>query len=301
MKSYSAQSRFVDFFKESICLYQSHRASADDRVAIHIRTLKTVEALVKSHFGVKLEGMNVLDIGVGQFPFQLLFFAQKNNVMGIDFDVVPLGFSPFTYIQMLRFNGFHRTLKTLGRKVLGVDSRYKAQMVKQLGLNRFPRIHILRMDACHMTFPPKSFDFIHSRSVFHHLADPKAALENILNVLKPGGILYLSFHLFTSENGSLDPRIFTERSKEVGLWPHLRPSCAGTYSSNAVVNRLRLREWRALFDDFMPGAIFMQNRSSRMDAESDISRLKNAGELIDYSNEELLTNEIIVLWRKSQS
>jgi len=40
-----------------------------------------------------------------------------------------------------------------------------------------------------LTLPENSFDFVYARFVFQHLEKPQLALENILNVLKPGGVL----------------------------------------------------------------------------------------------------------------
>lgn len=42
----------------------------------------------------------------------------------------------------------------------------------------------------------KPFDFVHSYTVFEHLEKPRAALENIFKVLKPGGRAFLSFNLY---------------------------------------------------------------------------------------------------------
>lgn len=40
-----------------------------------------------------------------------------------------------------------------------------------------------------LTLPENSFDFVYARFVFQHLEKPRLALQNILRVLKPGGIL----------------------------------------------------------------------------------------------------------------
>jgi SAM-dependent methyltransferase len=228
----------------------------------------------------------------------MVYFARDNRVVGIDLDVIARGFNPFPYAEMLRFNGTRRTLKTLVRKLVGIDRRYVKQIKRQLNLESLPKLKIQRMDACGMTFPDESFDFVHSRSVFHHLPSPEAALNHVARILRPGGIAYLSFHLFTSENGSLDPRIFTEKRAGVRLWPHLRLSPQKQVTSNAFVNKLRLADWQGLFNRRMPEAEYILNRNSRPNAEQDAEALKNNGELAEYTMEELLTDEVIVLWRK---
>jgi hypothetical protein len=69
-------------------------------------------------------------------------------------------------------------------------------------------------------------------------------------------------------------------------------------SSNAFVNKLRLAEWQRLFDRRMPRAEYIFNRNSRPGAEQDVEGLKNNSELAEYSMEELLIDEVIVLWKK---
>src|SRR5205823_4687642 len=113
-----------------------------------------------------------------------------------------------------------RTVKTIGRKLAGIDRRYRAEIMKRLKLEELPNLSIYRMDACRMSFPDESFDFVHSYSVFHHLADPKAALLEVMRTLKPGAVAYISFHLYTSETGSLDLRNLRDENGAVIRWPH---------------------------------------------------------------------------------
>jgi ubiquinone/menaquinone biosynthesis C-methylase UbiE len=53
---------------------------------------------------------------------------------------------------------------------------------------------LLHQDMCHLTFPPASFEGIWCCSAFFHLPKTKAttALNQMQQVLVPGGILYLS-------------------------------------------------------------------------------------------------------------
>ena len=149
-----------------------------------------------------------------------------------------------------------------------------------------------------MDFGDASFDFVHCHSVFHHLPSPALAINEIKRVLRPGGVAYVSFHLYSSETGSLDPRVFTERREEVGLWRHLRPEHAHEIKSNAYLNKLRLGKWKDLFAEYMPGAQVILNRSNRLGDEADAKRLKEGGELADFEVEELLTHNVWILWKK---
>ena len=270
MKTYSAQSKLSALYREAICLRSTHQRQAQERVAGHIRILREQESLIWKQYGVSVKGKDVLDIGPGQFLMHMIYFSQNNRVKGIDLDVIPRGVNPAPYMRMLWCNGLRRTVKTVGRKMIGIDRRYANELKLQLGMKAIPGLDVRCMDAMQMTFADNSFDFVHSRSVFHHIPEPAVAMKQVARVLRPGGVALLSFHLYTSETGCLDPRIFTERRAEVGLWPHLRPSMQGTYTPNAFVNKLRIDQWRKLFAREMPGTEYVLNRNQRPGAEADL-------------------------------
>ncbi len=46
------------------------------------------------------------------------------------------------------------------------------------------------------------FDFVHSYTVFEHIVNPRAALENIFHLLNPGGRAFLSFNLYLGASAS---------------------------------------------------------------------------------------------------
>ena len=299
MSSYTSQSTsFADFLREvrSICITQKREVPAYvKRILDH---LHEIEALLEEHYGFRLQDRNVLDIGTGQFLLQMYYFGLHNRVTGIDFDIIANGINPIQYFQMLKFNGLRRTIKTIGRKLLGIDRKHCAELMAQLDVTSLPRQSVQRMDACNLTFPDESFDFVHCLSVFHHLLDPASAIRGIVRILRPGGTVYISFHLYTSETGSLDPRVFTDRAKEVGLWMHLRPQYANQVHTSAYLNKLRLGQWRELFKTWMPGAILTLISDNRTGAKLDAEALQAAGELCEYELDELLTHRISVFWQK---
>jgi SAM-dependent methyltransferase len=256
------------------------------------------EALITEHLGLELRDLDILEIGPGQFQGQMSYLAVHNRVVGIDLDVIVQGFKPRAYLNMIRNNGLRRTAKTVARKLLGVDRKFGCELTRQLDIRRLPRPAVIQMDATKMLFPDQSFDFVYARSVFHHLPDPAAALDGVVRVLKPGGAAYVLLHLYTSETGCLDPRIYTERRNEVRGWLHLRPgSQSGLNNQNIYVNKLRLHEWRRLFDAKMPLGQCLVTRCDNATFESARS-LQGQGELLDYSLEELTTSDLAVLWKK---
>jgi ubiquinone/menaquinone biosynthesis C-methylase UbiE len=263
-----------------------------------VERLRTVEQLVEERFGVALEGRKMLDVGAGQRLLQMKYFAARNSVVGIDLDVIAQGFDPAGYVRMLRANGLKRTVKTIGRKLLGVDTRHSRELLKLGGGVRIPRLEVQHMDAAAMTFADRSFDFVYSMVVFQHLSEPPSVAAEMARVLVPGGIAYADFILFTSPTGSHDIRLLGGRSVDLPSWAHLRPQHEHLIQQSAYVNGLRLMEWRRIFETSMPGHELILIQPGREKLELEASRLRQQGELRDYSVEELVTTKVIVLWRK---
>jgi SAM-dependent methyltransferase len=297
--SYTSQKTNVGgLFREAVNLYQSQTRQIPGQVAAVLGHLRGLEQAIEKNCAFVIRDRDVLDIGAGQFLMQLHYFGKHNRVTGIDFDVIAQGLNPLPYVEMFRRNGWRRTAKTVMRKALGIDRRYVAELKKQLDVLVLPKRRVLQMDACQMDFADASFDFVHCHSVFHHLPSPVLALNEIKRILRPGGVAYISFHLHSSETGSLDPRVFTEKRVEVGLWRHLRPQHLHELKPNAYLNKLRLGQWKELFEQHMPGAQIILNPSKRPGDEEDARQLKAQGELVDYSLDELLTHNVWVLWKK---
>ena len=303
MRSYTSQQKGVcTFVEEIVNLYRAHSANIPQRVQDLIRQVQEVEGRVEQRFSLGLRNLDILEIGPGQFLSQMTYFALHNCVVGIDLDVIALGWRPIDYVRMLKSNGVRRTIKTVGRKLVGIDKRHRSELMKQLNLRTFPRMTVLRMDVCRMSFPDNSFDFVYSRSVFHSLPRPADAVREVARVLRPGGVAYIWPHLYTSANGSLDPRIYVGfgLSGDLRLWPHLRPQLSRALKPNAYVNKLRLAKWRQLFSEAMPGVEFTLNRESDPELEKAARALQARGELLEYTLEELTTHDFVALWRKPQ-
>ena len=227
-----------------------------------------------------------------------MIFASSNQVVCIDCDLIVKGTNPIPYIRMLKTNGALRTVKTIGRKLMGVDKKYASTLRSQLRLKQLPEVVVKQMDVCDMAFAESSFDCVYARSVLHSLPDPGRAAEEIARVLRPGGVAYISVHPYTSETGCLDPRI-TSRRHEVQGWPHLRPQLQHTlYSPNVDLNKLRLTGWEDLFEAHMPGGHYIVTPNEDVGVAESAAELQAAGELLDYTIEELTAGELVALWRK---
>lgn len=282
--------------REARELYVMHVARAEERVDAGLATVEEIKGLLQERYDVTMGGLDILDIGTGQQLIQLTAFAQSNRVVGIDLDVVAAGFDLPSYWRMLRVNGARRTAKTLVRKAAAIDKRYAVALRRRLGPGGKPP-RVLQMDVSAMDLADSSFDFAYCASVFQHLPDPGLALDEMARVLRPGGVGYLTLQLWTSETGSLDPRLGGDRSA-IPLWAHLRPLQQHVVAGNAYLNRLRLGAWYTAFEAHWPGAVVDLGQPDRVRLEPDARALQAAGELGDFDLEELVTHDLRVSWQK---
>jgi SAM-dependent methyltransferase len=153
-------------------------------------------------------------------------------------------------------------------------------------------------NVCDTQLPSEAYDMVMTWSVFEHLPDPEYALKNLQDALRPGGVLFISIHLFTSINGSHDIRAFTGFEDELPLWGHLRPAVKDQIVPSAYLNEWRLGKWRELFGRLAPGHVeklevydFAKKYEPRLS-------LALEEELKDFSREELFTVDIKYVWRK---
>jgi SAM-dependent methyltransferase len=283
--------------REWWCLYRQQTSGVVSRVETYFNKLEYFCQQVQHLFNFEVRDRDVLDIGPGQYLVQMHYFARRNRVVGIDYDVIAQGFDIKSYAEMFRSNGLRRTVKTIVRKALGVDRHYRREVSRRLGVPALSRVKVMQMDACKMTFPDESFDVVYCHSVFHHLPEPEVALNAILRVLKPGGVAYISLHLYTSENGSLDPRVF-DPTQEFPSWAHLRNDLALQVQSNAFLNKLRLEEWRDVFLRTMPDLHLILVPTMKPGILELAGKLQEDGKLTGYSIEELTTHELSVFWQK---
>jgi SAM-dependent methyltransferase len=303
MKTYtSTRANPLSFLREAYSLYRFKSTDISGQVHGTIECMRRCEQRIHSAIGIRLEGLKMLIVGPGQTPREMAYLGCRNEVVGIDLDVIPQGVNPAVYLRMLKQNGVMRTVKTAARKALGLDSRMTNELKRQLGVTALPRAQFLQMDAAAMEFQAGSFDFVYSFSVFEHLPDPGAVIDETVRVLKPGGGCYLSLHLFTSENGCHDLRIFANNRAGIPYWSHLRTQHALLIQANAYLNEVRLADWMKLFSERMPGVQFELDFHEHGTAEvltKELAELRAAGELSDYTDEELLAVNLIAIWRKS--
>jgi SAM-dependent methyltransferase len=258
-----------------------------------------IELLVEERTGLRVKGLKVLDVGCGQQLKLAQYFAMKgNDVTGIDYNAVPMGLDLPGYWRLARTNGPIRVIKTLGRKMLGADARFSRDLLRACVGAELKPVAALQMDAERMSFEDASFDFVYSRSVFEHLERPHRVLYEIQRVLKPGGVAHIGLHLYTCDSGAHDPRVLSGNRVQVPMWAHLRPEHAGVVQSNSYLNQCRLQDWQELFARLLPGSYVHLHQRGHAEHGPALQELRACGELVRYSDNELLTDEVVAVWRK---
>jgi hypothetical protein len=126
-------------------------------------------------------------------------------------------------------------------------------------------------------------------------------IRETARVIKPGGVACIALHLYTAENGAHDPRIFSGNRSELPLWAHLRPRHRHLVEPNSFLNELRLAQWEELFSTAMPGVRFEYLQHGRDELLPELRRIRDRRELLEYSDDELLTVDLIAVWRKPEA
>jgi SAM-dependent methyltransferase len=255
-------------------------------------------ARIEQRLGHDLSGQRILEIGPGQGLERAHYLGLQNDVEALDLDLAATGFDPRAWMQICRVNGPGRMTKTIGREAL-VARRLRRRWVDEVGGDGFvfPVRH--QGDICQWSNPGEPFDVAVSWSVFEHVAEPREALLAVMRAVRPGGVVMVSIHNYTSFNGHHDIRSFSGSSDERLLWGHLRPSSEGFVDPSAYLNEWRLHQWRELFGEVMP------EHDEYIDGPADSERYEAlldgpiGDELTDtYDREELLAVNIVFSCRR---
>jgi SAM-dependent methyltransferase len=298
MQSYSSETRGLGgSFREALALYRI-RKDAAARISQLTAEAEAFERIIVGFWSVPPEGRSILEVGPGHFFAQAYYFARKNNVTTIDTDVIPIDMNILTYLSMFMHNGPQRSVKTIVRKVMGIDAQHRKYLKTKLRVSKLPPVQVLLGDVCRTEFPDCSFDVVLCRSVLQHITDPSAALTEMTRVLRPGGVVISNLHLYTSHNGSLDPRVILGDYEDALLWAHLRSPMAADFRGNCFLNKLRLGDWRTLFFSSWPGCTIETEKSSRTGIEESAKAMIDSGALSDYGIGELTTHTVLAFWQK---
>jgi SAM-dependent methyltransferase len=282
---------------QQIAAVRRGRATLPEYVATRIARLRTDEARLAEAFGGPVEGKRMVVVGPGQLLREARFFAQKNEVTCLDLDVIPKGIDVVAYAKMLRANGPGRVIKTVGRKLIGNDRPEYEEWKRQLGRDSLPDPRCVVGDICDGVPHPGTWDILASWSLFQSIPDPHLAVKRCADALAPGGVLYMSVQLWTCNTGHHDIRAYTGQEHELPLFAHLRPGHEHEVQPSAWLNKLRLADWRRIYDEHCPGHTEYQHRYGEEELRARMTPEIRA-ELSDYSDEELYSVDVFFRWRK---
>lgn len=128
---------------------------------------------------------------------------------------------------------------------------------------RSTRLKFVVSDVCHLPYPDNQFDLVFSINSFEHFDSPEAALDEMLRVTKPGGLIFLTFDplyyspwgLHASRRlGMPYPQILFGEETIQHFVDEKRAELAPTYSEGSdttkigpYLNRYSLGQYRDLF------------------------------------------------------
>ena len=104
-------------------------------------------------------GVNILELGCGTGQLSLFLARGNRKVYGVDI-------SP-------------------GSLILGEQFREQ---------NQIENVFFMKMDVFDLKFKKNNFDYIISNGVLHHTKNAREAFKNLVNVLKPGGIIMIGLY-----------------------------------------------------------------------------------------------------------
>jgi SAM-dependent methyltransferase len=277
-----AYARLIRLFRDSGAM------AADD-----FRQFQELMVRLGHHTELDLARARVLEIGCGQrYAVTLLMHSFGAHVTGIDTAFVGPRFRVLDR-HVWKQNGFERTIKTAVRRAL-YDRRYYHHLADLAGRNIMSRDVDLRvMDSNCLAFGANTFDLVYSCATFEHILEVSKATAEMHRVLKPGGVAFLSIHLFPSLTGGhsldwRDPEV--SRLRSVPAWDHLR---SALYPESVTLNGLRESDYVALFQ----ARFLILELTSKYEGEEYLTR-DIEKECSDYSREELLKSNINIVLRK---
>ncbi len=282
----------LSLFSEFKKLNWMYRNRMDTLIEEDYSCYEGIIASVEDTFGVELTGKKILEIGCGQLYPQAHALAQKNEVHGIDLDIVLYNWSPILIAKLLLNNGIKRTLKTTIRKFM-FDGKYKSKLSERYGSSLIKNPQFYRMNGEDLKFDDDSFDFIFSVTVFEHIEDVDKCVSEIKRVLKPNGIFSIDINLFTGITGGHN--LYGKHPAETHIppWDHLRQEL---YPTNVYLNKLRLDDYKRIFRKYFSEVQFVENESAHF---KDLLTDEIRRELSDYSEHELLLDLVTVQSKKT--
>jgi ubiquinone/menaquinone biosynthesis C-methylase UbiE len=146
-----------------------------------------------------------------------------------------------------------------------------------------------------LPFAAASFDLAISNAAFEHFLDVPSVLADLQRVLRPGGLLWVGIHLFTSPSGGHNVS-FTQyplRTLPPGAepWDHLRRR---TRPFTVPLNQWRKQQY---LDAFAQHFEVLHHYCGLREGEHWLTPDLEA-ELADYTRDELTCGQLVIVARK---
>jgi len=202
-------------------------------------------------------------------------------------------------------------LKAAGQRVYGIDMVNRAGRSWVDTAYRMARwIYIKRLgspasnhggtlacgDVAHLPFSENTFDLVTSIAAFEHFYDVPSVVAEIRRVTRPGGLVWVWIHPFTSLSGghnlSLTEIPLRTIPPGVDPWDHLRRR---HLSFHVPLNEWRIDQYVETFESHLQ--ILKQYCAMREGEEFLTPETKN--ELLPYRRDELTCGGYVILGRKS--
>ena len=156
------------------------------------------------------------------------------------------------------------------------------------------RIEYKEYDGKQLPYPNETFDFVWSWTVYEHLRFPEVTLPETFRVLKKGGIsvsfIDLVDHFVYGPNPGKEEDIFDCLSYSESQWKLM------TSNRSTFVNRLRLSDWKNLFEQ--SGFEMIECDTEKSEVINQLIAQGKLDYLNKYSKEDAITRTMFVVARK---
>ncbi|HMO57644.1 MAG TPA: methyltransferase domain-containing protein [Roseiflexaceae bacterium] len=203
-------------------------------------------------------------------------------------------------------------MRNAGHRVTGIDFANRPQLSRvDLAYMVARRIYAWRLgiaaaamhadrllvaDVGRLPLPDASIDLVISAAAFEHFLDVPAVLAELARVLRPGGMVWTSIHLFTSLSGghnlSFAESPLRHLPPGVDAWDHLRRR---RLPFSVPLNQWRAEQYLAAFARHF--AILSHYCAGREGEEFLTPEI--AAELADFSRDELTCGSYVIVARRS--
>jgi SAM-dependent methyltransferase len=219
--------------------------------------------------------LQMLDLGNGRLrPQYTILKAAGHRIYGIDL----VNRSHLSCTEMA-----YRLARWLYNRKIGLSSTTNSDKTLVCG------------DVAALPFRTNSFDLVTSVAAFEHFLNVPAVVAELARVIRPGGLVWVCVHLFTSPSGGHDLS-FTEiplRTVPKGTdpWGHLR--------RRRVPFHVPLNEWRRdqYLETFANHFLILKHYCAMREGEEFLTPQIEA-ELSAYSRDELTCGAYVIVARK---